>query len=96
MKLKVAEIIVVRLNTIARKGKESFGPFVVTTETDFKKHIQRCFDKLLKGIAGHVIVSFNGKLFLCERDNVDPSKPYVRHVVKCHPLAHKFTSQKAS
>lgn len=91
--MKQAEVIIVKSNTIARKGNESFGPFVIRTQTDFKSQIQLLFDKFLRGVAGHIVVSFNGKMFMCERDNVNPHKPYVRHVVKYHPLADKFTKR---
>jgi hypothetical protein len=93
--MKKAKLIVVKTATVAR-GSSYTGPFDIEAEVDFKALIQKRFTEDLKGAAGYVLVAFNGKLFQCERDPVDPSKPYVRHVVKYHPLAKLFTSQKAS
>jgi hypothetical protein len=90
--MKQAELIVVRHNTVARKGNENFGPFLVRTETDFKASIQRFFHKFLRGVNGHIVVRFNGKMFQCCRDNVNPEKPYVRYVIKYHPLSDRFTN----
>ena len=89
--MKQAELIIVKYNTVARKGNENYGPFLIRTETDFKGQIQRFFNKFLKGINGHILVRFNDKLFQCSRDNVDPNKPYVRHIIRYHPLEKVFT-----
>ena len=94
--MKQAQILVVKLNTIGRRGNEFVGPFTVSTETDFKAIVQRHFDTYLKGIAGYVLILFQKKLFQCERDNINPAKPYVRFVIAYHPYQDKFTSQKAS
>ena len=95
--MKQAEILVVKINTIGRKGNASHGPFVVQTDNDFKAIIQKCFDRMLKGTVGYVLVNFANKLWLCERNPIDPHKPYVRHTVKYHPMAPLFfTNQKVS
>lgn len=87
-----AQLIVVKLNTIARRGNEHSDPITVTAETDFKPVIQHHFDTDLKGIAGYVLIKFGERLFQCERDNLDPTKPYIRHEIKYHPLAKLFTN----
>ena len=88
-----AQLIVVKLNTIARTNNEHIGPITVTAETEFKPVVQYHFDTDLKGIAGYVLVKFGNRLFQCERDNVDPTKPYVRQEIKYHPLGHLFQTK---
>jgi hypothetical protein len=90
---KRAELIVVKTTTIARTEAQLLGPLGIWTETDFKALIQEFFDKHLKGVAGYILVDFNGKLWQCERDPVTPTKPYVRHSVRYSPIAKHFTSQ---
>lgn len=93
--MKEAELIVVKLNTVARFGNEHIGPIRITTEgPDFKDIIQNHFGIFLQGIAGYILVKYKGRLFQCERDNVNPSNPYVRHEVRYHPLANLFTRRK--
>ena len=87
-----AQLIVVKLNTIARTNNEYIGPITVTAETEFKPVVQHHFDVDLKGISGYVLVKFGERLFQCERDNVDPTKPYIRHAIMYHPLAKLFTN----
>lgn len=93
--MKKAKLIVVKIATVAH-GESHTGPFEVSAVEDLKPLIQKRFNEDLKGCAGYVLASFNDKLFLCERDPVDPNKPYVRHTVKYHPLASLFTNQKAT
>lgn len=93
--MKKAKLIVVKTGTVAR-GPSHAGPFEVAATEDLKPLIQKRFDEDLKGCAGYVLAQFNGKLFQCERDPVDPDKPYIRHTVKYHPLAKFFTNQKAT
>lgn len=90
--MKQAKLIVVKTGTVAH-GPSHTGPFDIEAETDLKPLIQKRFNEDLKGCAGYVLAAFNGKLFQCERDPVDPHKPYVRHVVTYHPLAKLFTNQ---
>lgn len=89
--MRNAELIIVKLNTIARNGNEFVGPIPAETETDFKAIIQEKFDTVLKGIAGYVLIYFNKKLYQCERDNLDTNSPYIRHSIKYHPLSGKFS-----
>jgi hypothetical protein len=96
-----ARMIVVKLNGVSRHNNSYVGPVDIETQTDFKAIIQKQFDTTLKGIAGYVLVFFNGKIYQCERDQTKPEGPYVRHSIKWHPLGWmfdnhflvKFTSQ---
>ena len=88
-----ADLIVVKLNTVARTNNEYVGPLHVTAETEFKPVVQHHFNTDLKGIAGYILVKFGDRLFQCERDNVDPTKPYIRHEIKYHPLAKLFANR---
>ncbi len=90
-----AQLIVVELNTVARQGNKFHGPFVIEAKQDIRPTIQEKFDTLLRGIAGYVLVQFGDRLWQCERNNVDPSKPYVRNEIKYHPYAERFVNQKA-
>ena len=48
----------------------------------------------LKGLGdkgGYVLVKFAGQLFICERDNVDPSQPYRKHKIAYNPFQSEFT-----
>ncbi len=88
-----AELIIVKLNTVGHMDNRFEGPLPVETQTDFKAIIQEKFDTILKGIAGYVLVFFNGKLYQCERDSVNPNGPYVRHSIKYHPLSNLFETK---
>ncbi len=88
-----ADLIIVKQNTIARTGNIFSGPHTVTVKENFKAVIQNIFRMTLRGIAGHVLVCYNGQLWQMERDNIDPSKPYVKVKIKYHPLAKYFTSR---
>jgi len=88
-----AQLIVVRLNTMGRKGNESFGPFEIGIPEDIRPRITRMFDTLLKGIQGYVLVKFGNKLWQCERNAADPNRPYVRNEITYHPLAERFVSR---
>lgn len=91
-----AKLIVVKTGTVAR-GPSHNGPFEVEApDNDLKPLIQKRFAEDLKGASGYVLVHFKDKLWQCERDPVDATKPYIRHTVKYHPLAKLFTNQKAS
>ena len=91
--MKRAELIAVKTTTMARPRAQVIGPLEIETETDFKQIIQGKFDEYLKGVAGYFLVEFNGKIYQCERDPVDPSKPYVRHPIKYHPEQNRFSSR---
>jgi hypothetical protein len=92
-----AQLIAVRLNSVGRMGNEHTAPLSIGVPEDIRPKVQEQFNTFLRGVAGYVLVYFKGKLWQCERDNVDPSKPYVRHGITYHPLANKFfTSQTVS
>ena len=91
--IKRAELIVVKTTTVARPKPEIIGPLGIWTETDFKAIIEWFFNSHLKGVAGYILVDFNNRFWQCERNPIDPHKPYVRHSVKYSPIAKQFTSQ---
>ncbi len=46
--------------------------------------------KLVKD-GGYVLIKYAGIVYICERDNVDATKPYRKHAITYHPLMSKFT-----
>lgn len=89
-----AQLIVVTLNTVGQHGNRHTPPETIKADTDIRPTIQEKFDTLLKGVAGYVLVFFNDKLWQCERNCVEPSKPYIRNEINYHPLANLFTLTK--
>lgn len=85
-----AQIIVVKLNTAGQQGNRHEGPETVTVPHDIRPLIQQKFDTILKGIAGYVLVCFDGRLWQAERCD-EPGKTYVRHEIKYHPLTSLFS-----
>jgi len=56
------------------------------------KMIKRTIVKYLKLLSnGYVLVRYQGKTFLCEKNNVNPEEPYLRHETFYHPLDKLFT-----
>jgi hypothetical protein len=51
--------------------------------------IQKELAELKKG--GYVLVKFAGQIFICERDNVDPTQPYRKHKITYNPFVKEFT-----
>ena len=88
-----AQLIVVFLNTVAHNDNRYIGPEDIKAEADIRPTIQKKFDTVLKGVPGYVLVSFNGKLWQCERNANNPNKPYVRNEITYHPLYEKFASR---
>ena len=90
------QLIAVRLNSVGRMGNEHTAPISIGVPADIRPKVQEQFNTFLRGVAGYVLVYFKGRLWQCERDNIDPNRPYVRHAITYHPLAEKFTSQTVS
>ena len=88
-----AQLIVVFLNTVAHNENRHIGPEDIKAEADIRPTIQKKFDTVLKGVPGYVLVSFNGKLWQCERNAADDRKPYVRNEITYHPLAKEFAGR---
>lgn len=84
------QLIVVTLNTAGQHGNRHTEPETIKTPHDIRPTIQQKFDTVLRGIAGYVLVFFNGRLWQCERNSVEPNKPYIRNEITYHPLATKF------
>jgi hypothetical protein len=61
----------------------------VESKLDIAPMIEAQLKNLKKG--GYVLVKFAGVMYLCERDNVDVTKPYRKHQVSYHPFAKEFT-----
>lgn len=40
---------------------------------------------------GYILVKYAGKMFICERNNVDHTKPYQKHAVIYNPFQSEFT-----
>jgi hypothetical protein len=57
-----------------------------------KLDIAPMIEAQLKGLSkgGYVLVSFAQSLFICELDNVDPTKPYRKHKINYHPFSSEF------
>jgi hypothetical protein len=91
MKKPIAQLIAIKLNSIARLNNEFVGPIDVLKEEDIKVEIRKLFDTTLKGIRGNVLVKWNGQMFLCEPNQVSPDRDYSRIIVRYHPLAEKFS-----
>jgi hypothetical protein len=83
-----AQVIVVKLNTVGHMDNRHEGPETIDVPHDIRPLIQQKFDTILKGIAGYVLVCFDGRLWQAERPEL--GKPYVRYEVTYHPLAKLF------
>jgi len=78
-------------NTLGNSGGGERNRFEIVDVDDVQKvkdTVRFCLSKIA---AGHVLVKWDNKLFVCERDNVNPDKDYIRHEVSYHPLMNKFT-----
>lgn len=56
----------------------------------FRESIMDALDEVPPG-KGYVLIKYNGKIYIAEKDCNDVNKPYIRHEVKFHPLANRFT-----
>ncbi len=61
----------------------------IENKLDIQPMIELQLKTLTKG--GYLLIKYSGILYICEKDNVDPSRPYRKHVVKYHPYAKEFT-----
>lgn len=62
----------------------------VNTKEEFKPMILEALDEVPPG-RGYVLVRWDSKTYICEKDSNDPGRSYVRHTVNYHPLLDKFT-----
>jgi hypothetical protein len=90
----VAELLIVFYNTRQNAYEGSRNVFTkveVADKGQIKTAILNAFNAQLAKVRGHVLVKFDGKMWLCERDTVNPQKVYTRHEINCHPLQNHFT-----
>jgi len=87
-----AQLIVVEYNGRhnAFEGKRNVHRVLnIENKLDIAPMIEAQLKTLSKG--GYVLVKFAGQLFICERDNVDPSQPYRKHRIAYNPFQSEFT-----
>ena len=89
----LAQILVVFQNTLANsedpKSRNRFEIEDVLETEKIKERIQLGIKRLANH--GHVLVKFGGKIFVCEKDNVNPDKDYIRREISYHPQSKHFT-----
>lgn len=89
----LAQILVVFQNTLGNSGagatRNRFEIEDVLDINIIKERVRTNLGKLANG--GHVVVKWEGKLFVCEKNNVEPDKDYIRHEITYHPHQAKFT-----
>lgn len=62
----------------------------VPTKEAFKEKVHDALDEVPPG-KGYVLIKWEGKVFIAEKDPNKPEVGYVRHEIKHHPLISKFT-----
>lgn len=62
----------------------------VITAEEFKEKVNDALDEVPPG-KGYVLIRWNNKTFIAEKDPNKPEVGYVRHEIKHHPLISKFT-----
>jgi hypothetical protein len=62
----------------------------VPTKEAFKEKVHDALDEVPPG-KGYVLIKWEGKVFIAEKDPNKPEVGYVRHEIKHHPLLDKFT-----
>jgi hypothetical protein len=90
----IAELLIVAYNNRqnAYDGQRNvFNKVDVADKGQVKTAILNAFNSVLAKVRGHVLVRFDGKMWLCERDTVNPAKVYTRHEITYHPLQQHFT-----
>ena len=90
----VAELLVVVYNdrrNAYEGSRDAFTKVEVADKEAIKQTIQDQFNGPLAKHVGCVVVKFDDKIWLCERDTVNPKKIYTRHEITYHPLAQHFT-----
>ena len=92
----IGQIIVYKFNNLTN-AKESFPRNVyslrdvsVKTGEEFRRIISFALDEFAPK-DGYILVKWNNKMFICEKDTNNPDKDYVRHELTYHPLESMFT-----
>lgn len=92
--MNAAELLIVFYNQRqnAYEGPRNvFTKVEVADKGQIKAAILTAFNTSLAKVRGHVLVKFDGKMWLCERDTVNPQKVYTRHEITYHPQQQHFT-----
>ncbi len=90
----VAQLIVVRYNgqTNAYGGPRNEFTLVSVTDKDkIKETIADSFKTALGTHLGCVLVKYDGRMWLCERDRENQQRVHVKHEIEYHPHAKHFT-----
>jgi len=90
----VAQLIAIRYNgrfNAYGGARNVFTKVEVTDKGKIKEAILETFKGVLGEHPGCVLVKFDNKMFLCERDTVNKEKVYTRHEVAYHPHMKEFT-----
>jgi len=89
----IAQLVIVFQNTLKNSGNQSsrnlFQLQDVMDETKLSESIHNAIKLLANG--GHVLVKFKDKMFMAEKDNVNPERDYVTRGLTYHPHQDKFT-----
>jgi hypothetical protein len=89
----IAQLLTVFYNTRQNASNGHRNRFVKVDIEDMdqiKTAIIEQFNGPLAKVRGHVLVKFDGKMYLCERDTVNPKNIYTRHEISYHPLMDQF------
>lgn len=78
-------------NAIANANRNIYSiyPIQSPTKEEFQSHIVNALDEVPPG-RGYVIVKWKNQFYMCQKDPNNPNHPYVRTVLKWHPLLDKF------
>lgn len=88
----VAQLIIYKYNNRSNAwggGRDGFQKQDIHNPKDIKGDIQSALNSILHG--GYVLVKYANRMFLCEKNNVDLDRDYIRHEIKYHPLDRYFT-----
>jgi hypothetical protein len=62
----------------------------VNTKEEFKEKVHDALDEVPPG-RGYVLIKWDDKVFIAEKDPNKPEIGYIRHEIIYHPLLSKFT-----
>lgn len=62
----------------------------VKTKEEFKEKVHDALDEVPPG-RGYVLIKWDGKVFIAEKDPNNPKVEYIRHQIIYHPLLSAFT-----
>jgi hypothetical protein len=61
----------------------------INTSLELQQAIEDCLDEVKPG-KGYVLVNWQGKLHICEKDLNNPKHPYVNRKISYHPFMNVF------